>query len=77
MTLSPTASCVMPLPISVITPMPSCPSIRPISTSGTSPFKMCRSVPQMVVATIFTITSVGSLMTGSGTSSQLFFPGPL
>src|SRR5660397_61545 len=51
--------------------------MRPASTSGTSPLRMCRSVPQMVVATIFTTTSVESLITGRGTSSQLFSPGPL
>ena len=48
MTRSPTASCETPSPISVMTPMPSWPRIRPGSTSGTSPFRMCRSVPQIV-----------------------------
>ena len=67
MTRSPTASVVTADPISVI---------RPGVTAGTSPFRMCRSVPQMVVAMIFTITSVGCWMTGSGTSFHSFWPGP-
>src|SRR5450631_3969466 len=37
---------------------------------------MCRSVPQMVVASTRTMASPSSKMTGSGTSFQLFDPGP-
>ncbi len=45
-------------------------------TSGRSPFKMWRSVPQMVVASTRTIASVSSMSVGSGTSSQLLSLGP-
>ena len=37
---------------------------------------MCRSVPQIVVVSTLTTTSVGSLMAASGTSSHAFWPGP-
>ena len=45
-------------------------------TAGTSPLRMCRSVPQIVVASILTMASAGSLMLGSGTSSHTLRPGP-
>ena len=45
-------------------------------TAGTSPARMCRSVPQMVVVSTRTTTSVGSWIAASGTSSQDFLPGP-
>ena len=35
-------------PIASITPTPSCPRMRPEVTLGTSPFRICRSVPQIV-----------------------------
>jgi hypothetical protein len=37
---------------------------------------MCRSVPQIVVVSMRTTTSVGSWMAGSGTSSHALLPGP-
>ena len=47
------------------------------STSGTSPLRMCRSVPQIVDVSMRTIASVGALRNcGSGTVSQLRSPGP-
>src|SRR6185437_8129784 len=66
-TLSPTSSTV---------PTASWPRIRPGRTSGTSPARMCRSVPQIVVASTRTITSPSSVISGSGTSSQARSPGP-
>ena len=45
-------------------------------TSGTSPLRMCRSVPQMVTASTRTMASVASWMPGSGTSCQERCPGP-
>jgi hypothetical protein len=50
--------------------------IRPGVIAGTSPLRMCRSVPQMVVEVIRTIASLSSTILGSGTSSQFFCPGP-
>src|SRR6478609_4364988 len=63
-------------PTSVIVPTPSWPRIRPAATAGTSPLRMCRSVPQMVVVSILTMTSVACSIFGSGTSSQALMPGP-
>ena len=63
-TRSPTASLVTAAPISVIVPTPSWPRIRPSVTAGTSPLRMCRSVPQIVVVSTRTITSVGSMISG-------------
>ena len=71
-TRSPTASLLTAWPTSVIVPTPSCPRIRPSVTAGTSPLRMCRSVPQIVVVSTCTITSVGSMISGSGTSSHAF-----
>ena len=53
----------------------SCPRIRPGAQVGTSPFKMCRSVPQMVVVETLMMASVGLLISGSGRSSSAFLPG--
>ncbi len=75
-TRSPTASLLTAWPTSVIVPTPSCPRIRPSVTAGTSPLRMCRSVPQIVVVSTCTITSVGSMISGSGASSHAFSPGP-
>src|SRR4051812_5392930 len=50
--------------------------MRPSVTAGTSPLRMCRSVPQMVVVSTLTITSVGSEIPGSGTVSHERCPGP-
>ncbi len=71
-TRSPTARVVTASPTSVMVPTASWPRIRPGATAGTSPLRMCRSVPQMVVVSTRTITSVGCWMVGSGTSSQAF-----
>src|SRR5690242_8798064 len=75
-TRSPSLNVVTAAPVSTTTPTASCPRIVPGVTSGTSPFRMCRSVPQMVEEVIRTIASVGASITGSGTDSQLFWPGP-
>ena len=52
------------------------PSTRPSLTVATSPFRMWRSVPQMVVVTIRTTASVGCRTTGWAFSSHAFLPGP-
>lgn len=75
-TLSPTDSSETAAPTSSSIPMPSWPKILPLSTSGTWPRRMCRSVPQMVVVVMRTMASVGSWMVGLGASVQLFLPGP-
>src|SRR6478609_37735 len=75
-TRSPTATLETAEPTSVTVPTPSCPRMRPSVTAGTSPLRMCRSVPQIVVVSTRTMTSVGSTITGSGTSSHAFWPGP-
>ena len=75
-TRSPTASVVTAAPSSVIVPTASWPRIVPGFTAGTSPLRMCRSVPQIVEESMRTITSVGSWMTGSGTVSHAFCAGP-
>ena len=46
-------------------------------TSGTSPLRMCRSVPQIVTASTRTIASRGVLIVGIGTSSQALLSGPV
>src|ERR1700759_1922028 len=75
-TRSPGSSVVTALPISVTVPTASWPRIVPGVTSGTSPLRMCRSVPQIVEESILTIASVGCSIFGSGTSSQARCPGP-
>ena len=60
-TLAPTASTV---------PTASCPSTVPGVVSGTSPLRMCRSLPQIVEVSIRTMASVGSMMPGSATVSH-------
>ena len=52
------------------------PEDPPGPTVGTSPLRMCRSVPQMVEEPISTTTSEGSRTIGSGTGSQVRTPGP-
>ena len=64
------------VPTSTTVPTPSCPRILPSVTAGTSPLRMCRSVPQIVVVSTRTTASVASISVGSGTSSQLFLSGP-
>ncbi len=63
-------------PVSTTSPTASWPRTVPGRTSGTSPFRMCRSVPQTVTASTRTIASVESLRTGSAVSSQAASPGP-
>src|SRR6478609_2056794 len=75
-TRSPRSSVVTALPVSTTVPTASWPRIVPGTTSGTSPLRMWRSVPQMVVESIFTMTSVGASIFGSSTSSQARCPGP-
>src|SRR5689334_9820732 len=75
-TRSPTLNPLTASPIAVTVPTASWPRMRPSVTAGTSPCRMCRSVPQIVVVSTLTTTSVGSLMAASGTSSHAFWPGP-
>src|SRR5580658_4854206 len=75
-TRSPTDRVLTPGPTVVTVPTASCPRIVPGTVSATSPFKMCRSEPQIVVASTRTMTSPSSWLTGSGTSFQVFDPGP-
>ena len=75
-TRSPSLRPLTAAPVSTIVPTASWPRMRPSVTAGTSPLRMCRSVPQIVVVSTLTITSVGSWMPGSGTVSQAFSPGP-
>ena len=72
-TRSPTAMVVTAAPISTTVPTASWPRIVPGFTSGTSPLRMCRSVPQIVDESIRTIASVGSMMDRVGDG----LPGPL
>src|SRR5436190_20693029 len=75
-TRSPALNPLTASPTSVTVPTASWPRMRPSVTAGTSPCRMCRSVPQIVVVSTLTTTSVGSLMLASGTSSHAFWPGP-
>lgn len=75
-TRSPALTRVHSGPTRVTVPTPSWPRMRPGVTAGTSPLRMCRSVPQMVVVSILTIASVGSWISGPVTSSQDYCPGP-
>ena len=73
---SPVLNAVIPDPALCTIPTPSWPRIRPGSQVGTSPLRIWRSVPQIVVWVIFTIASVASLISGIGLSSSAFLPGP-
>ena len=75
-TLSPLRTPETPEPTSSTTPQPSWPRMRPSVTAGTSPFRMCRSVPQMVEVVTRTIASLASWILGLGLSSHAFLPGP-
>jgi hypothetical protein len=75
-TRSPFLNCETLFPTSSITPMPSCPRILPGTQVGTSPFRMCRSVPQIVVFTILTTASLGCSSLGLGRSSTEIDLGP-
>ena len=63
-------------PTSCTVPTASWPRILPAVTSGRSPFRIWRSLPQMVVASTRMMASVSSISFGSGTSSQLLSFGP-
>ena len=76
-TRSPSSTVVTAAPLATTVPTASCPRTVPGSTSGTSPLRMWRSVPQIVDESIFTTTSVGSWIVGSGTDSHARWPGPL
>jgi len=75
-TRSPVVKVVTAGPVSTMVPTASWPRMVPGATSGTSPFRMWRSVPQMVAESIRTMASVGDWMTGSETVSQLSSAGP-
>jgi len=75
-TCAPTLKLDTLAPTSSMIPTPSCPSIRPAVTVGTSPFRMWRSVPQIVEVVIRTMASPASWMVGRGMSSQARWPGP-
>ena len=63
-------------PTSNTVPTASCPRIRPDSTSGESPLRMCRSVPQLVTAATRPMASRLSCISGSATSAHSMTPGP-
>ena len=63
-------------PLSVLSCRVSQQRAEPSIIVGTSPLRICRSVPQMVVLMIRTTASVGCPMAGRGFSSHPFLPGP-
>ena len=65
-----------PAPTDSTVPTASWPRMRPSVTSGTSPFRMCRSVPQIVTASTRTIASVSATIVGLATSSHALLSGP-
>jgi hypothetical protein len=69
-TRSPGSTVVTAAPTSTIVPTASWPRIVPGFTAGTSPLRICRSVPQMVEVSMRTIASVGCSIRRSGTLSQ-------
>ena len=71
-----TANPLTASPTAVIVPTASWPRMRPSVTAATSPCRMCRSVPQIVVVSTLTTTSVGSWTVASGTSAHSLLPGP-
>jgi hypothetical protein len=75
-TRSPSCSPPTAEPVATTVPTASWPRIRPSVTAGTSPLRMCRSVPQIVVVSTLTTTSVGSWIPGSSFSSQSLSPTP-
>ena len=75
-TRSPSFSPLTAAPVSTIVPTASWPRMRPSATVGTSPLRMWRSVPQIVVVSTLTMTSVGSSSPGSSTVSHDRSPGP-
>src|SRR5579871_5353815 len=75
-TRSPALKAVTAAPTASTMPTPSWPRMRPDVQVGTSPFRMCRSVPQIVVRVTFTMASVGAVITGLGLPSRDFLFGP-
>ncbi len=75
-TLSPGLNVTTPGPTESITPTPSWPRMVPGLQVSTSPLRMCRSVPHIVVFVIRTTASVGLWTTGLARSSSFFWPGP-
>ena len=59
-TRSPGLTFFTPAPTATTVPTASWPRIRPSVTAGTSPLRMCRSVPQIVTASTRTIASVSA-----------------
>src|SRR5215467_6138672 len=76
-TRSPSTTPATPEPMSTTVPTASCPRIVPGGVSGTSPLRMCRSVPQIVTASTRMMASRGSVIFGSSTSVHERCPGPL
>src|SRR6266436_6175462 len=75
-TRSPGRKAVTLGPVFSTVPTPSWPRMRPGAQVATSPLRMCKSVPQMVVFVIRTIASVAAAIAGIGRSSSAFLPGP-
>ena len=70
-TRSPALMWVTAEPTSSTMPIGSWPMMSPLSMNGVSTSYRCRSEPQIADEVIRTIASVGSWITGSGTSSTL------
>src|SRR5918997_6858752 len=75
-TRSPTCRLSTDGPISSTTPMNSCPNVCPIRVSGMSPWKRCRSEPQIAASCTRTIASLGCSMRGLSFSSTRSLYGP-
>ena len=75
-TRSPTFTFFTPVPTASTVPTASWPRMRPSVTSGTSPLRIWRSEPQIVVASTRTMASVSSTRTGLGTSSHALLLAP-
>ena len=75
-TRSPGLNAVTAGPTLSTMPTPSWPRMRPGWQVGTSPLRMCRSVPQIVVLHILTIASVGAVISGFGALPGLSSPAP-
>src|SRR5918997_2179152 len=75
-TRSPTCRFCTEEPTSSTTPMNSCPNVCPIRVSGMSPWKRCRSEPQIAASCTRTIASLGCSMRGLSFSSTRSLYGP-
>ena len=75
-TRSLTFTFLTPAPTSCTVPTASWPMMRPSVIAGTSPLRMCRSVPQIVVVSTRTIASLSAASLGLATSSHALAPGP-